>query len=256
MSEFHPRTRGGFLERTLESLHAAMERALYAETAAARRGVMQRLDPRVKVAGMFSLVVSVALALKLWPIAVVLLLAVIVAAASSIPVSVLAGRAWLGAAIFSGLIAAPAIFLVPGTPVYGLPISAQGIRTATVLVMRAVTAATLMLVLVYTTPWTHVLKSLRVFRLPVVLVVIFGMTCRYILLMLDTAHQMFESRKSRTVNSLTSAVGYASSSLFGVHFGLGALTVVPRVEIRWPSGQRQVLENVQSDQVHRVVEPK
>jgi energy-coupling factor transporter transmembrane protein EcfT len=62
-----------------------------------------------------------------------------------------------------------------------------------------------MLVLAYTTPWTHVLKALRIFRVPVVFVVILGMTCRYILLMLETAHEMFESRKSRTVNRMTPA---------------------------------------------------
>ena len=32
----------------------------------------------------------------------------------------------------------------------------------------------------------HVLKALRIFRVPVVFVVILGMTCRYILLMLET----------------------------------------------------------------------
>ena len=41
------------------------------------------------------------------------------------------------------------------------------------------------------------------FRVPVVFVVILGMTCRYILLLLQSAHEMFESRKSRTVGALT-----------------------------------------------------
>jgi energy-coupling factor transporter transmembrane protein EcfT len=65
------------------------------------------------------------------------------------------------------------------------------------------TAATLTLLLVFTTPWNHVLKALRIFRVPVVFVVILGMTCRYILLMLETAHDMLESRRSRTVGALT-----------------------------------------------------
>ena len=38
-----------------------------------------------------------------------------------------------------------------------------------------------------------------------VFVVILGMTCRYILLMLETAHEMFESRKSRTVGAASRA---------------------------------------------------
>ena len=50
----------------------------------------------------------------------------------------------------------------------------------------------------------HVLKALRIFRVPVVFVVVLGMTSRYILLLVETAHEMFESRQSRTVGQLTS----------------------------------------------------
>jgi cobalt/nickel transport system permease protein len=205
MSDFHPNAKGGFIENTLEGLHFALERALYAESNASRAGVLQRLDPRVKVAGFFAMVVSVALVTKLWLIAAVLVLAVALAVVSAIPIGVLATRTWLGAFFFSGAIALPALFLTPGTPLYRLPITVQGVRTASFLVMRAETAATLMLVLAYTTPWTHILKALRVFRVPVVFVVILGMTCRYIMLMLETAHEMFESRKSRTVNRMSPA---------------------------------------------------
>ena len=205
MSDVHPHARGGFIEHTLEGLHRAMERAMYAESAASRNGLLQRLDARVKVAGLFSLIVAVALAAKLWLIAAVIGLAIILALFSAIYLRALAMRAWLGALLFSGTIAAPALFLTPGTSFHGLPITLQGLRTAGFLVLRAEAAATLMLVLVYTTPWAHVLKALRIFRVPVVFVVILGMTCRYILLMLQTAHEMFESRQSRTVNSMTPA---------------------------------------------------
>ena len=205
MSGVHSRRRAGFIEHTLEGLRSAMERALYAETAASRRGLLQQLDPRVKVAGVVSLIVSVALAAKLWLIAAVIALAVVLAALSAIPLRSLAGRAWIGVLFFSGTIAAPALFLTPGTYYRGLPITVRGLRTAGYLVLRGEAATTLMLVLVYTTPWMHVLKALRIFRVPVVFVVILGMTCRYILLMLETAHEMFESRKSRTVNAMTPA---------------------------------------------------
>jgi hypothetical protein len=57
-------------------------------------------------------------------------------------------------------------------------------------------------------------------------------------------------------NHMTSSVGYASSSHFGVHFGLGKAKVAERVEIRWPSGIEQVLENVPVNQVLRVREPE
>jgi hypothetical protein len=56
-------------------------------------------------------------------------------------------------------------------------------------------------------------------------------------------------------NHMTTAVSYASSSSNGVHFGLGPIERIPRIEIRWPAGGRQVLTNVASDQVLEVREP-
>jgi len=56
------------------------------------------------------------------------------------------------------------------------------------------------------------------------------------------------------VRTMTTAVGYASSSHAGVHFGLGAQAEVPRVEVQWPSGVRQAVENVKANQVIEVRE--
>ena len=55
----------------------------------------------------------------------------------------------------------------------------------------------------------HVLKALRVLRVPVVVVVVLGMTYRYILLLLEIAHEMFEARRSRTVSPATAPTGGA-----------------------------------------------
>ena len=56
-------------------------------------------------------------------------------------------------------------------------------------------------------------------------------------------------------NHVTTSVGYVSSSDKRVHFGLGSDSRVREIELRWPSGQRQVLKDVPADQVLRVVEP-
>lgn len=62
-------------------------------------------------------------------------------------------------------------------------------------------------------------------------------------------------RIGQQTNHMTSSVGYASSSLFGVHFGTGQQTQVAEIEIRWPSGIRQTLRNVKTNQVLQVREP-
>ena len=51
------------------------------------------------------------------------------------------------------------------------------------------------------------------------------------------------------------AAGYASSSAGPTHFGLGASSSVSRIEIRWPSGVVQELNDVAADRVLRVKEP-
>jgi hypothetical protein len=56
-------------------------------------------------------------------------------------------------------------------------------------------------------------------------------------------------------NHMTSAVGYVSSSHFGVHFGTGQMKRIDEIEIIWPSGIRQILKNVAVNQVLKVVEP-
>jgi hypothetical protein len=56
-------------------------------------------------------------------------------------------------------------------------------------------------------------------------------------------------------NHVTTTVGYASSSSRRVHFGLGKEARAIRIEIRWPSGRIQALENVPADQLLTVTEP-
>lgn len=56
-------------------------------------------------------------------------------------------------------------------------------------------------------------------------------------------------------NHATTAVGYACSSSRRIHFGLGSLTRAARLEIRWPSGTVQVMENVNADRLLDITEP-
>ena len=55
-------------------------------------------------------------------------------------------------------------------------------------------------------------------------------------------------------NHMTTSVGYASSSHYGVHFGLGASQTIETLRIEWPSGSTQVLTNIKADQVLKIVE--
>jgi hypothetical protein len=56
------------------------------------------------------------------------------------------------------------------------------------------------------------------------------------------------------VNAMTTSVGYASSSHLGVHFGTGSRKEVDRIDIQWPSGIRQSLRGVKTNQVLKFTE--
>ncbi|HSD65622.1 MAG TPA: ASPIC/UnbV domain-containing protein, partial [Vicinamibacteria bacterium] len=56
-------------------------------------------------------------------------------------------------------------------------------------------------------------------------------------------------------NHVTVSSGFMSSSDKRLHFGLGGDSAVRSIEIRWPSGKTQTLENVRVDQRLRVEEP-
>ena len=56
-------------------------------------------------------------------------------------------------------------------------------------------------------------------------------------------------------NHMTTSVGYASSSDGPVHFGLGPDSRAELIEIHWPSGIVQTLQNVPADRILKVTEP-
>jgi cobalt ECF transporter T component CbiQ len=195
------------IEGSIHSFLRVLEHTLESEELTRRAGLLQSLDPRVKLLGFLGLIIAAAASRRLDVIAAVFALAFILAVCSHVPLRTLAIRVWAGAFAFTSLIALPALFLTPGRPIWRLPVlgwavTAQGLRGAVYLISRVETTATLSMLLVLCTPWTHVLKALRVLRVPVVLVVILGMTYRYILLMIGTAEEMFESRRSRMVGRL------------------------------------------------------
>jgi energy-coupling factor transporter transmembrane protein EcfT len=120
------------------------------------------------------------------------------------------GGAWLAAVSLGIVLAVPALVLTPGTPVavipgVGWPVTFEGLRSATFLASRVMTSATLGFLLIFTTRWPHVLKALRSLGVPIVFVVVLGMTSRYIVLLLESAHDLFEGRRSRTVGDLPAA---------------------------------------------------
>ena len=200
--------KAGFLESTTVGFARAFTHAMQSEETARRRGLMQALDPRVRLVGVLALVIAVVVSRRIEVVCALFGFAVIMALLSRVGLWTLATRVWLIVFGFTGVIAIPALFTTPGRAVLAsgnLAITEQGLRTAALLVLRVETAVTLTTLLILCTPWNHVLKALRTLRVPKEAIAMLAMTYRYVFLLVDTAAQMVESRRSRTVGVLKGA---------------------------------------------------
>ena len=199
-------TQNSYLEKTIRGLSAALSDSLFSERMARKTGLLQSLDPRVRLAGALLLVVAVVVSRRLEVVVCMFVLATVIGLLSKVSVGMLIKRVWLAILFFTGIIAIPAIFITPGRSLGAgtshFTISTTGLRAAAMLILRVETAATLTATLVFCTHWTQILKALRILRMPTEIITILTMTHRYIFLLLETAQQMFESRQSRTVGTM------------------------------------------------------
>ena len=108
----------GFLEATALNLTRAIGRALTSEEIARRRGLLQALDPRVRLLGVLALVIAVTLSRKPMVVATLLTLAIVLALLSRVSLATLAKRVWLVVFLFTATIALPALFVTPGRAVH------------------------------------------------------------------------------------------------------------------------------------------
>ncbi len=200
------RSRIGWLEHTLAGIAGSIERAVFTEEHARSRGWLQAVDPRAKLGMFFAVILAASLSSSIL-VEVGLYLVVLGAAARSrVPFEFFVKRVWLGIPLFAALVVIPAIFLVPGPRLFELTIgpivlapSIPGLTGAVLFVARVGVSVSLAVLLVLTTPWADLLRSLQAMRVPKLFVLILSMAYRYIFLFLHLANGMFEARKSRIV---------------------------------------------------------
>jgi cobalt ECF transporter T component CbiQ len=199
--------RSGFIERSLTDVNQVLEQSLFADLIARQPGLLQSFDVRLKLVSLLFLLVLVNYTQNLTVIGIFYLLTLILAARSHISLRYFILRIWVAVLIFTGLVALPGLFITPGPQLISLfgivSISKTGSLSAVYLLSRAITSISLTSLLVLTTRWNELLKAFGVLRVPDVIVLILGMTYRYIHLFLHSTVEMFLSRKSRILRRLS-----------------------------------------------------
>lgn len=199
--------RRSFVEKTLSDLAAAAERVVFAEEIARRNGLLQRVDPRVKLL-VLGFALLVAASVHHWSTQLVLLACLAgLLVASRFAMTTLA-RLFLGLPLLTALVAAPALVLVPGPPLlslpFGLAITSTGLASAVTILLRVTTSLAAATALVLTTRWADLLIALRALRVPLLFVLVVAMAYRYVFVLLDLLQDLLLARRSRLLSPTTS----------------------------------------------------
>jgi cobalt/nickel transport system permease protein len=214
------RNRGrGFVEKTIHGSAGFLRDIILSEAVAGRQGLLQALDPRVRLLTLLALIVCVSLMKSPLTIWGAYLFVLLLAVTSSVPLFFFIKRVWLFIPLFSAVIAIPALFNVvtPGETLwtmahlgsghdfgpYHIPetisVTRQGLLTAVTFIGRVTTSVSLAVLLTLTTRWNDLLRALAVLRVPQIFILILGMTCRYIILLVQTVQNIHVARRSRTL---------------------------------------------------------
>ncbi|GCE16047.1 cobalt ECF transporter T component CbiQ [Tengunoibacter tsumagoiensis] len=196
----------GWLEKTLSGISSSIEQAVFTEEHSHKNGWLQRIDPRAKLGMFLCFVLAASLSRSFFALLICYLVLLLAARASLIPFDFFVRRVWIGIPFFAGIVMLPAIFFTNGPRLFDLPIglyhfgpSIESIWSGCIFILRVGVSVSLAVLLILTTPWADLLKSLQALRVPAVFTLLLSMTYRYIFLFLHTANGMFEARKSRTV---------------------------------------------------------
>ena len=208
-----------FLERTIEGAARFLREAILTEAAARKKGLLQALDPRVKLVTLLALIFCISIMRSPAAIWGMYCFTLLLAGASSIPLPSFMKRVWLFIPLFSAIIVVPAMFnvITPGEPVwtifhlgrshdigpYHVPetiaVTRQGLLTAATFIGRVAASVSLAVLLTLTTPWSDLLRALRVLRVPRIFILTLAMAYRYIIILVQTIHGIHIARKSRTL---------------------------------------------------------
>jgi cobalt/nickel transport system permease protein len=211
-----------FVQKTISDIFNFFEECLINDSIAKRNGLLQSLDPRVKLISIIALIFAVSMTHDIRLLAFVYLLTLVSAYLSKVEILFFLKRVWIFVPIFAGVIMIPIMFnvfmagdtLIPLATLgsgahlgpFPLPetlaITRQGTLLALTFVLRVATCVSAAILLFLTTPRALLFKSLRALKVPKVYVLTLDMCYRYIFLFTGMVKDFYMAKKSRAIKPL------------------------------------------------------
>ena len=194
--------RKDFIERSILGALSFFKEAIFADETACLPGVMQSLDPRIKIVTVLFGLLLVLFTRSIAVLGLLYLLSLLVSTLSRIDLAVFLKRTWVFIPLFSLFIAIPALFsfVSPGETVLsagGLHVTRNGLMAAGFFIGRVITSVSLVVLLSMTTRHFDLLKALRFFGIPQIFVMVLGMCYRYLYLFVEIVENTHRAIRSR-----------------------------------------------------------
>ena len=181
--------RRDFIERSIRGALSFLKEAIFADETANLPGVLQSLDPRIKIVTFLLCLLLVLFSRSIEVVGSLYLLSIILAMVSRIKLGFFLKRTWVFIPLFSLFIAIPALFsfVSPGAPIV----------VAGFFVGRVITSVSLVILMSMTTRHFDLLKALRFFGIPQMFVMVLGMCYRYLYLFVEIVEDTHRAIRSR-----------------------------------------------------------
>ena len=191
-----------FIERSIGGALAFFKEAIFADETSGLPGVMQSLDPRIKIVTVLLCLLLVLFTRSIGVLGFFYLLSILLAVASRIHLGFFLKRTWIFIPLFSLMIAIPAMFsfVSPGASVLSagaLHITRPGLMAAGFFIGRVITSVSLVVLLSLTTRHFDLLKALRFFGIPRIFVMVLGICYRYLYLFVEIVENTHRAIRSR-----------------------------------------------------------
>ena len=195
-----------FIERSISGAVSFLKESVSSDECASRGGLLQSIDPRIKVITVALFLLTVLFTKSIVVLAYLYAVCLMLAYLSKINIGFFLKRTWIFIPLFSVCIAIPAIFsaFTPGEVILSfnvwgtnLSITRQGFFGASLFVMRVIASVSFAALLSITTKHFELLKVLRIFKVPQIFVMILGMSYRYIYLFADIIEKTYLAIKAR-----------------------------------------------------------
>ena len=191
-----------FIENNINEIAAWVERDMLEEKTAKAQGLLQCINPNIKLLSLLSFLMFSLLTHNICIIGIIYVLSCLLAFVSGINLFYFLRRVWIFIPLFTVIIAVPALFVTPGTVLIKLgmfTITRQGFWAAVFLILRVVTAVSFSTLLILTTEWHKLFSSLRTLKVPDFIIFVTMLCYRYVFVLLNLFSKFLFARRSRLI---------------------------------------------------------